>query len=95
MSLQVGELVTWTSSSQASQTRKTGTVLAIVPPGMTIDEVLRPADLQDYNAGPIKWAYENGLTRSHESYLVRVPSDSAAKPKLYWPLVSKLKKARK
>lgn len=75
----VGDTVVWTSSANASQKEKRGTVEVVIPKnGRLTSRQQKEAD-----------AY--GQPRDHESYLVRVPGKTpAAKGKLYWPRVSAL-----
>lgn len=77
----VGDFVTWSSQSQGSSTTKTGKVIEIVPASK------RPQTIKHFGS------------RAHESYIVEVPGKELkrgghAKSQSYWPLVSKLNKAR-
>jgi hypothetical protein len=85
MQCQVGTKVEWVSSN----TRKTGEVIAVVPPGKL------PIDLG------YKRLDNSGLPRDHETYIVEArgpkyvtfgPTIQGAGPKrIYWPRVSLLK----
>lgn len=95
MNFKAGDTVTWTSSSQRSTTTKTGKIIAIVPKKTRLDQVITAVIESRHNISPIRWSYyswEEGYAvyRSEPSYLVSVPSNSKAKPKLYWPRVSQL-----
>lgn len=74
-----GDRVRWTSSANGGTTTKHGVIEHVVPL-KTYPERIDPA------------FYSGGLTRPHQSYLVRVGKTSSAKGKLYWPLVSKLER---
>lgn len=83
--LVVGDTVTWSSQSQGATLSKTGQVVAVFAAGS------RPLP-SEYpslytGAGP-------GYARNHESYVISVPAKTPkGKPLVYWPVVSKLKKA--
>ena len=78
----IGNQVTWTSQAQGFSKVKTGKVEAVIPAGRPLSE-----DQRSELPGA-------GVRRSHESYLVRVPGKTpAARSKLYWPTVSRLKRA--
>lgn len=83
-SFKLGDLVTWKSGAQGSYTDKLGKVVAIVAASEN-PPFERWIDSHSYTVG-------QGRNRSHESYLVSVPSPegSRAMPKLYWPRVSGL-----
>ncbi len=86
----VGDTVTWRSQAGGSTKTKTGVVIRVLDPG----ESLRPSVIfglaKTHNAVSIKTAA--GLPRSHTSYLVSVAAPGRkAKPKLYWPVVSRLR----
>jgi hypothetical protein len=78
----VGDEVEWTSSSSGSTKTKIGKVEIVVESG------------KYPTPGQMKEADAYGLSRNHESYMVRVPGKtSAAKGKLYWPRASALKRS--
>lgn len=83
-----GDVVEWRSQAGGNTTKKTGTVVAVVPAG------LHPA--RRVNADPaiatLTRMYDGG-ERDHESYIVAVKVGKTEKawPKLYWPRVSTLK----
>ena len=88
MTFEINTVVSWTSQAQGSETTKTGTIIAIVPPKQICINVLKTLD-------PAKYSFqkEPGMSRPTESYLVGVgPSSGAGKIKVYWPLVNKLKR---
>jgi hypothetical protein len=90
---EVGDEVTWASQSLGFWKQKTGTVVAVVPartsPKTYIDAVAKQ------HKGHVVRTDGGGLLRNHVSYLVLVVAEapSKAKPKLYWPIVSKLQAA--
>jgi hypothetical protein len=77
--------------------KKEGVVVGIVPAGRRVglanyvDGLTEVEVFEQYSTGPIDGA---GLARDHESYLIAVEPGltSMAKPRLYWPRVSGLKK---
>ena len=84
-----GDTVTWVSQATGGHTRKTGTVVAVVPAGANP----RVSELASkFNA---RSAYGGGVARSHQSYVVSVPQGTTgkARPVLYWPVVSLLARA--
>lgn len=86
---QVGATVQWTSQAGSYSKRKTGEVVLAVPKGKSVHRLLdENPDLKDL---PREF---DGISRNHESYVIRVKGASpAAKDRLYWPLVSLLKAA--
>lgn len=89
----VGDSVKWSSSAQGSTTTKTGTVIAVIPGGKkSADTVRKQVQKREKTRNS---AFGYGGDRDHESYLVAVPQGTTgrAKPKLYWPVVSKLQRA--
>lgn len=87
--LKVGDKVFWESQSAGSMTQKKGTVIEVIPSHE------RPYSI-DYPNHMIKF---DGWSREHESYLVEVPpqgkaTKNPAKPKLYWPRVTHLKRIK-
>jgi hypothetical protein len=79
----IGDTVEWTSQSSGFTTTKRGTVVVIVPP----KKEAWPLIPKKHSLMSEFW-----LPRDHESYLVSVPQGGKRKPKVYWPVVSKLKK---
>ena len=78
---EIGQLVSWTSTSAGSTTEKAGVIEQIVRSG---DDVRKYTSELALPGGP----------RDHQSYLVRVPGKTnKSKGKLYWPRSSALKKA--
>ena len=80
MKFNIGDTVTWWSSSNGSRTEKTGKVVAVIPLGVS----------------PNGWGLDApGCWRDHESYIVevKVGKTARAKPKNYWPRVSALNPA--
>lgn len=80
--LKVGDTVKWWSSYKDKQ----GQVVVVLQPGATISRRDLEAGSPDCTASAI----DGGSVRDHESYIVRVPSGTKAKDKLYWPRVSAL-----
>jgi len=80
---QVGDEVHWKSQANASWIEKQGKIIKVVPPYFTV------------RCYPYEHTHKlmfDGGQRCQESYLVEVQLGSTAKPKLYWPRSSKLKK---
>lgn len=86
----LGDRVTWESQATGSWKEKTGTVIKVVLAGESVE----PRMLTSSGA---RSAFGYGSPRNHESYIVSVPQGKTgkAKPVLYWPVVSKLRPARK
>lgn len=85
----IGDKVEWTSSSNARKTTKTGEIVAVVAPGPRFTVSFQKI-AEQHNAVSM---YGGGMPRDYESYLVLVPpATPRSKGKLYWPLVSKLRK---
>lgn len=86
----VGSKVTWSSQAHGSRTTKVGTIVAVVPPGGSPSRAFA-AVRKTLNA---RSAFGGGMARDHESYLVSVTvgKTDKAKPALYWPLVSQLRR---
>jgi len=83
----VGDKVEWESQGAGSMTRKVGFVWGVVP----------PQDWIYVEGYPNHRVMFDGGLRNQESYLIEVaPSGKAtkrpAKPKLYWPRASQLRK---
>jgi hypothetical protein len=77
----IGDKVEWTSSSNGSTTKKVGYIETTIPAGTNLTRE------------QCKETGSYALPRPHESYLVHVPTKTGGgKGKLYWPLVSKLRK---
>ena len=96
MTFKVGDTVTWTSQSHGSTKTKVGVVIHIVPKKMQLIDVIDKEALEYYNTSAIRdsyyaYRYNYAVYRNHESYLVAVSSSEKGKPKLYWPLVNKLR----
>lgn len=92
----VGNRVKWQSQSGGHYVDKEGVIVCVVPEG------IKPAtsrswiyghysDELDFDVSQVQTMYD-GWGRNHESYLVEVKAGPRAKPRLYWPLVSKLNK---
>lgn len=86
----LGDRVMWQSQAAGGWKEKTGTIIKVVLAG---EEVV-PRMLTSNGA---RSAFGYGSPRNHESYIVSVPQGTTgkAKPVLYWPVVSKLRPARK
>ena len=88
--MKVGDKVRWTSQSAGSTTTKEGVVFAVVPKFKYLTDI-EAVDMAQHNLGPVRSALTYYIcNRSHESYLVSVPSNGKAKPKLYWPDANRL-----
>jgi len=88
---EIGARVAWESQSASHSTRKTGQVLAVVPPEQTVEGALLVVgkNLEDFALRTTAF----GMSRRHESYLVAVPPKSPrGRPTLYWPRVSHLRR---
>ena len=81
-SFAVGVRVTWTSQAGGVSKAKTGEIVAVVPRGGSISRVKNA--LIDAGVQYARTLDSSGLSRDHESYVVRVGS------KMYWPRVSGL-----
>jgi len=86
MNFQLGDTVTWVSQSGGYDKVKRGMVVEVVPENKKV--ITWMARYEKY-----KIQFGDGR-RNHESYLVEVCDGKTdkAQPKLYWPLVSKLRK---
>lgn len=86
---QVGDEVEWSSQAQGSTTTKRGRIVLIVQGGQRAGDVIGP-----FRASHATTAIdERSMDREGESYFVEVGGDGprGGKPKLYWPLASKLR----
>ena len=98
--IKLGSQVKWTSQSGGFKATKVGVVVHVLPAGAAPFNGFGSglmADLEKkYGAKAQGGTF---MARKHESYivLVRDPKRPRAAPKLYWPIVSKLKlvKSRK
>jgi len=91
LSFKLGDHVIWWSQSQGTHTTKVGTIVAVVPAGKNPSKLA--VDWPKYaKVGRTGFGV---LDRQEESYLVSVVQGPKAKPKLYWPVVSGLKKLAK
>lgn len=78
----IGDAVTWSSQAAGISKIKHGTVVQVVPP-KTYPE--REQFVQLYRGSGV------GLSRDHESYVVRVPGKTEkSSGKLYWPRANAL-----
>lgn len=84
----IGDQVEWESQANSSWTTKRGEIVAIVFAGHHPREILDSNEFAKYNRAALDGTTE---PRNHMSYLVAVKPSGSAKPKLYWPRVSKLK----
>ena len=87
---QKGDKVKWGSQAGGFHLEKVGVVVAVLSPGM---QPLTHCNFDEtkFNPDPID---SRTASRNHESYVVMVAQKSAkARSKLYWPLVSSLRKA--
>jgi hypothetical protein len=86
----IGDTIFWSSQANASHKVKRGTIVLVVPAGETPYTIMPIAYKALYDRSPLDGG---GMARKEQSYLVAVPQSGKAKPKLYWPRVSALKKA--
>jgi hypothetical protein len=85
----LGDDVEWTSQSLGHEKKKRGVIAAVVPARKSPKGYI----VKNYG-GCVTRADGGGIMRNHESYLVFVtPLFGHAQPKLYWPVVSKLRRA--
>lgn len=91
----VGDSVQWTSQAGGSTKTKIGTVVALVPGGRSSAEHVRSEVDRRVRAGTHRSAFGGGWDRPEPSYLVEVPQGTTAraKPVLYWPVASRLRRA--
>jgi hypothetical protein len=88
MTFKVDQQVQWQSSSGGSTTTREGKVIRVVDPGQKKVGTLMYRLAQRLGA---KNEYGGGMSRNHQSYIVLVRSEKGrAKPRLYWPVASKL-----
>lgn len=87
MRFKVGDKVKWWSQSSGWGGLKIGEIVLVVPEDRSPSPNLLREDFPDCSINAMK---NPGMGRDHESYIVRVPSGTKAKDKLYWPRVSKL-----
>lgn len=79
---QLGQTVEWTSQANGCTRTKRGTIVCVVDAGRSVNAKEFPG-LQ--KGAPL------GLSRQHESYIVRVPNKSGKGAGThYWPIVSRL-----
>jgi hypothetical protein len=83
--MKVGDRVRWTSQAAGFLKEKRGEIVEVLPPRR--NPIPKLAKWQQQ--GCISH-YGGGMTRDHESYLVKVVTSEKAKPRIYWPRVSKL-----
>ena len=82
-----GDKVKWSSQSMGNHVKKAGVIVAVIPP------IVKPDITQYVSDHSVQ--FTNPGYRDKESYLISVaPKEgSKARPKLYWPVASLLKKA--
>jgi hypothetical protein len=78
--MNVGDIVSWESQSGGFKTKKVGTIMAVVPAKSSASLFIPEGFACNSKLG-------YGLSRDHESYLVKVKGKGR---KLYWPLVKHL-----
>lgn len=71
----VGDKVSWRSQAAGNYATKVGKITKVVPAGVR----------------PIEDIGGCGLSRKHESYIVKAEASSTGRTRSYWPLVSLLK----
>jgi hypothetical protein len=79
MTFGIGDRVTWESQSAGYSKKKSGVVVAVVPPRQLVNDRI-----------PCGFRLKSvpGMYREHESYLIRVGTSAS----LYWPRVALLHK---
>lgn len=81
-SFKLGETVSWISQAQGCTRKKAGKVVEVVPPGEYPD---RDRFRSLYKGSGV------GLSRNHESYVVKAQQVSGRQTKkIYWPRVKNL-----
>ena len=88
MQFKLKDEVVWVSQSYGVRSLKTGKIVVVIPTYKTPDCALLREDFPDCSTDAMK---NPGFGRDHESYIIRVPSRTKAKDKLYWPRVSALR----
>ncbi len=87
--MKLGDTVTWESQSGGYSKKKTGKIVVVISPNVD------PGDVGARFPDEL-WLKNPGMPRSHESYLIHIPTPSGrGRGKLYWPVVSLLKLAKK
>jgi len=81
------DFVEWSSQAGGFDKKKIGEVAVVVPAGADPFAELRAAGLPRKDC-----AFDGGLPRNHESYIVAVRRTPKSKPRYYWPRVANLKK---
>ncbi len=87
MQFKLGDKVEWWSQSSGWRGLKIGEIALVIPEGKSPSPDLLKEDFPACSLNAMK---NPGMGRDHESYIVRVPSRTKAKDKLYWPRVSAL-----
>lgn len=88
----VGDMVQWSSQSGGSAKVKTGTIIAVVNPGVyPTPEFVKAVFRSPYKPmfGGADQCYRNEV-----SYLVAVKTSQKAMTKVYWPITKHLRKGR-
>jgi hypothetical protein len=83
-----GDSVVWYSQAAGSAFEKSGVVCAVVPLGTSPNSIERPVDPRLVSVQFDNWA----VIRSERSCLVVVARGPKAKPALYWPRTSALRR---
>jgi hypothetical protein len=83
----LGDTVRWTSQAGGHVRTKQGKIVELVP--SELPGSLRELE-QMFPDCSVASTHGHGYPRNHESYIVRVPSGTKAKDRLYWPRVSAL-----
>ncbi|MCP3965621.1 MAG: hypothetical protein GY718_04595 [Lentisphaerae bacterium] len=82
-----GDDVRWSSQAQGTWKKKTGQIIAVVPPRSQPEDTLYQKNINTAEY----YSYEFGNPRDHESYIIAVNGKTnRAKPRLYWPKVKGL-----
>lgn len=91
----VGDQVTWTSQAGGNTKTKTGKVVAVIEGGPDSAERANAEIKSRVRAGTHRSAYGGGWARADVSYVIEVPQGTTAraKPVLYWPVASRLRRA--
>ncbi len=86
---QLGDTVEWPSQANGGVKTKRGRIVVIIPASQAPYQVMLASWCEIYNCAAID---PRMLPRATESYIVKVAQRGKAKPRLYWPRVSALRR---
>lgn len=90
----IGSKVKWKSQAQGSWIEKRGKIIAIVPAGQRVYNVLQSDICASLDALTAKYSLQaidsRTGSRGVTSYVIEVAPKGKGKPKLYWPMPSAL-----